>query len=235
MTKANNPLEENDPTRVEPSPEPVDANFLDVSAGSNQEDMPATPASLAPANRDYAPTTTTSPSVELAQLLEAIQGLSIGFQNLQQGFDSKIKYDASKERVIDTLHKELQTYREGLHFQILRPIFFDLIAMHDDLGNLLKYEGAEETASEAKAKLRQSLESFQYTIEGILERHGVEVYNIEGEEFVTQRQRAIKTINTDIPEKDKLIAERLRKGFAYEGKTLRPEIVTTFKFQEVVG
>jgi hypothetical protein len=95
VNKANTPPEENDPTRVEPSLESVDANSLDVSTDSNQEDISAISTSLAPEEREDTPTAPTSLAVDLAPLLESIQGLSIGFQNLQQGFDSKIKYDAS--------------------------------------------------------------------------------------------------------------------------------------------
>lgn len=165
---------------------------------------------------------------EFKTLLEAIQSLSSRFDMLQQGFDSKIKYDSSKERIIDTLHKELQAYREDMHFKILRPIFLDLIAMHDDISSLMRH--ANEVTSESEALAWRNLASFQDTVEDILYRNGVEVYSEEAEVFVANRQRSIKRINTDRVEKDKLVAQRLRKGFEYEGKILRSELVATFRF-----
>jgi len=170
-------------------------------------------------------------SVELAQILEAIQLLAKSLDALQQGFESKIKYDASKERMVDTLHRELQAYHEDLLFKILRPVFLDLISMHDDLGNLFKHADAAEADTESEQNLRRSLLTFRDTIEEILERNGVTIYSEAGQAFVVQHQRAIRTVDTPDPEKDCLVAERIRKGFEYGGRILRPEIVHAFKFK----
>src|SRR5579862_6730335 len=63
-----------------------------------------------------------------------IQQVLTSLNQLRQDFETKLMYDASKERQIDGMHQELQGYREGLHFRLLRPMFHDLIAMYDDLG-----------------------------------------------------------------------------------------------------
>ena len=52
-----------------------------------------------------------------------------------------------------------------------------------------------------------------------------------GDEFVAHRQRSIKTVSTDNIEEKRLVAEKIRKGFEYEGKILRPELVTPFKYK----
>src|SRR5437667_6699347 len=81
----------------------------------------------------------TSESVEAvfgAKIAKDVQLLVDEMQSLRHDFDTKVKYDESKERQIDSLHRELQAYREGFHFKILRPLFIDLIAVHDDLGKL---------------------------------------------------------------------------------------------------
>lgn len=166
----------------------------------------------------------------IAEIMSQIELLKEDIQSLQQGFDSKIKYDASKERIIDSLHSELQAYREGLHFKIMRPLFFDLIEMHDDLTNLLKYHMNGESGSDIASKLLRSVASFQDTIESILERHGVIAFNEPGDQFVPQRQRGLRAEITDDPTKDRLVYEHLRKGFEYEGRVLRPESVSLYKF-----
>jgi molecular chaperone GrpE len=237
VTQAYEPFEEETTPPPDSPPEypepdnPTVSIARDATTPGDQPDTPVEPAPLE-AQAGAPGESTITPAPELIQIQEAIQWLSARFQDLQEGFDSKIKYDASKERVIDTLHKELQAYREGLHFKILRPIFLDLISMHDDLNHLLGYDAGAETNHEAVLKLRRSLKSFQETIEEILERHGVEVYHEAGEEFVAQRQRAIKTIETNVREEDRWVAERIRKGFAYEGRVIRPEIVAIFRFVE---
>jgi molecular chaperone GrpE len=171
-------------------------------------------------------------SSELNRVFIAIETLSKEFQILQQGFDSKIKYDTTKENIIDTLHRELQTYREGMHFHILRPIFNDLISMYDDLSSLLKHNKPTEGENETVGKLRQSLASFQETLESTLENHGVTVITIADDTFIPQKQRVLRTEYTSDPQKDRMICERVRKGFEYEGRVLRPESVVLYKFVE---
>jgi len=171
------------------------------------------------------------PSADVDTILEAIHSLADNMATLQQGFESKIKYDASKERMVDALHKELQTYREDLHFKILRPVFVDLINMYDDLGNLTRHIDKEESVSESERNLRHSLSTFCDTIEEILARNGVTLYSESGPMFVPQRQRVVKTIDTVDPGIDSQIAERIRKGFQYEARIIRPEIVHTFKLK----
>ncbi len=157
---------------------------------------------------------------------ESIQLLMYEMQRLREDFDTKVKYDVSKERMIDSLHRELQSYREGMHFKILRPLFMDLISIHDDLGGLLEHILKENGVSR---QMLRSLESFQESIEETLQRNGVEVFSTEGEVFVAGKQRALKVVDTDDPALDKQVARRLRKGFEYDGKVLRPEIVEVYR------
>lgn len=168
-------------------------------------------------------------SVEsVVALTGAMQQLIDEMRALRQEFDTKIKYDASKERQIDSLHNELQAYRAGLHFKILRPVILDLISMHDDLSRLIESIPREEGVIPISQVLK-NLESFQVTVEEILQRNGVEPYSVDGESFVSGRQRALQAIETDEPSLDKTVARRVRKGFEYDEKILRPELVMTYR------
>lgn len=171
----------------------------------------------------------TIPVNELLQILSAVQSLTDDVISLRYSFESKIKYDASKEKMVDTLHKELQSYREDLHFKILRPVIMDLISMHDDMSSLLTHAAEVNDPSESEINLRRSLLTFLDTISEILERNGVTSYSEVNTAFVAQRQRAIKVIHTPDIEQDGLTAERLRCGFEYSGRVLRPEIISVFK------
>ncbi|MEO6889178.1 MAG: nucleotide exchange factor GrpE [Ktedonobacteraceae bacterium] len=147
---------------------------------------------------------------------------------LHQDFETKIKYDASKERQVDSLHNELQSYRAGLHFKILRPLVLDLISMHDDLSRLVESVSREEEMISI-AQVLKNLESFQITVEEILRRNGIEAYSIEGETFVSGKQRVLQAIETTETSLDKQVARRVRKGFEYDAKVLRPELVMTYR------
>src|SRR5258708_15037291 len=96
------------------------------------------------------------PAGRLQQLLGEMRGL-------RKDFETKVKYDENKQRLIDSLHSELQGYREGLYFKILRPVFLDMIDMHDDLGKLA--EALQTRNSEAVLEdMLNNLRSFQETI-----------------------------------------------------------------------
>ena len=44
----------------------------------------------------------------------------------------------------------------------------------------------------------------------------------------SSRQRILNKIETDDPEKDKTVAERLRPGYEWDGKIIRPEMVSAY-------
>lgn len=170
---------------------------------------------------------------QLEQILTVLQTIPSSFENLQVGFDSKIKYDAVKERVIDNMHRELQTYRDGMHFKIMRPIFFELMQAHDDLTNVINHSQPIDGECETAKRLRKNLVSFQDALESILENHGVSVFNEPGDKFNAQRQRVLRVENTNDPKKDQVICDRVRKGFEYDDKILRHESVTLYKYNPV--
>lgn len=160
-------------------------------------------------------------------LLQVLQELQV----LRQEFSAKMKYDASKERQVDSLHQELQGYRQGLHLTILRPLFIDLIAMHDDLGKLV--DRLTQDPPDAMASAMQSnLKSFQETLEEILTRNGVEPFCMESETYVPGKQRILRVIETSEIAEDKKIARRVRQGFRYAERILRQELIHTYKFVE---
>jgi molecular chaperone GrpE len=154
-----------------------------------------------------------------------ISTLLVEMQGLKQDFETKIQYDESKDHLIDTLHKELQSYREGLHFKILRPIFIDLISMYDDLHRV-----RNAIPSDVESQELQNLQSFQETIEEILHRNGVDAFVEEEDIYIASKQRILKTSQTSDPTLDRHIARRVRKGFVYDNKLLRPEIVEIYKY-----
>ena len=199
----------------------ISADLEQQKARSGEDDNDAgAPAS--PAQGDTLAKHVAKSDDALAQIFERLE-------SLQRGFDTKIKYDVAKEKQLDTLHAELQSHREDLYFKIMRPLFMDLIDMYDDMHSLVRHGQAREDSTEGEARLQRSLASFLDTIVGTLERYGVSVFSDEGDSVSAQRQRAIKLVDTQIPEQDRLIAERLRKGFSYNGKMLRPELVATYR------
>jgi molecular chaperone GrpE len=161
--------------------------------------------------------------------LVLLQELKSLLNNLHTSFDEKIKYDTTRQAVVDRLHAELEEYKSDLVLKVLRPVALDLINLHDDIGKLV---GAhQETASESGGKLLELFASVQSDLENILYRNGFESFVAEQPEFDSKRQRAVRTFPTTDPSLDRMVANRLRKGFAYGDRIIRPEMVAVYTYK----
>ena len=168
-------------------------------------------------------------------LLEAVASLG---DRLAQRLDAmhtilerEARAEATRERVIDRLHAELQEYKQDLLLNVQRPIFIDLIQLHDDIGKMIEARTPGEDQPNRAAAIRGILESIQVAIEDILYRQGVEPFIAEGEGFDPKRQRAVATVATDDAVRNKTIAVRLRKGFEAGERLIRPEIVSVYTYR----
>jgi molecular chaperone GrpE len=161
-------------------------------------------------------------------LLDAIDvlGRSIEqrFTGLQTLFEREIRAEATRERIVDRLHTELQEYKQDLLLKVQRPVFIDLIQLHDDIGKMIDSQPTDD--ADRSASVRGILDSIRTAIEDILYRQGVEPFRCEGDEFDPRRQRAVVTVPTDDAALNRKIAGRLRPGFEALDKVIRPELVS---------
>jgi molecular chaperone GrpE len=168
------------------------------------------------------------------RLLAAISQLNQSFDRrlgaLETVFDREVRAEATRERIVDRLHAELQEYKQDLLLKVQRPIFIDLIQLHDDLGKMIDALPLEDV-DRAEA-LRGTLDSIRTAIEDILYRQGVEPFRADTNEFDPRRQRAVGTVPTEDPEQNKTIAARVRPGFQAGEKLIRPEIVSVFTLRK---
>lgn len=165
----------------------------------------------------------------LTETLQGIQNLESEMQAMKRDFDAKVKYDESKERMIDVLHSELQSHREGLHFKILRLLFMDLISLYDDMNRII--ENMSTDFPELDQAIVSNVQSFADSVEKLLVNNEVEPFQMEGETFVANKQRALSPIPTDDATLDKHIKRRVRKGFRYDNRILRPEVVEIYRYR----
>ncbi len=209
---------------VESPPEPIDA--------VGPEEVAEVAFVVAPAAVDAVATNEVEdsrPAESSAPLLEAIASLgsSLGrrIDALAAAFDREVRAESTREKVVDRLHAELQDYKNDLLLNVMRPVFVDLIQLHDDIGKIVAAQG--ETSEDA-ARLVELMRGFQQGIEDILYRQGVEPFTVDDDAFDPRRQRAFATVVTDDPDQAKRVAARLRKGFRSGEKVIRPEIVSVY-------
>ncbi len=208
-------------------PEPLDEVAPDVELV-----VPAEPyQSIATDATAPLPVESTPSAADLAPVLAAVAALGAAFDRrfdgLQSQFEREVRAEATREKVVDRLHGELQEYKQDLLLGVLRPVFVDLIQLHDDIGKMIAAQG------EASGDVRRLLDimgGYQQAIEDILDRQGVAPFHHEGDTFDPRRQRAVATVSTDDPSLAKTIAGRIRKGFRTLAgdRVIRPEIVSVY-------
>jgi molecular chaperone GrpE len=167
------------------------------------------------------------PSEELGSIIEAMARLEASLEGRLEGlrslFEREVRAESSRERIVDRLHAELQEYKNDFVLKLLKPIFLDLILLHDELG-----KREEPNVPAEGAGTMAFAREIQQAIEDILYRQGVEPFREQGIDFDPKRQRSISTVVCDDPNQARTIARRVRPGFESEGKVIRPELVSVY-------
>lgn len=154
-------------------------------------------------------------------IVQKVDELCRDFGRLAATFEDKIRFDASREMVIDRLHAELQEYKADLFLKILRPLALELIGLQDDVGKMIAAREADDPVSAVLVGVRDDIDDLLY-------RSGFESFSTDRPEFDPKCQRVVRTVPTTDPSLVRAVAERLRKGFMYQGHLIRPEMVNVY-------
>lgn len=176
----------------------------------------------------YSPNHGTDLGPALQKIDELGRTLGARIEALAVLFDREIRAEATREKVVDRLHAELQEYKQDLLLSAMRPVFIDLIQLHDDVGKMAESLRSEDGVPFDAARAASHMKGIQQGIEDILYRQGIEPFQHESESFDARRQRAVATVATSDPDQARRVAERLRKGFVAGEKVIRPEVVSVF-------
>ncbi len=171
-------------------------------------------------------------------LLSEIKSVKEQLEALSLAFNEKIKYDAHKEKIIDNLHQELQAYREGIIKKHLHTVVTDIIKVIDDIRKFAThYEKSMESLNPAESlkEVLSFLSGIASDLEDIFSWEGIEPFRCEEKTFDSTRQRLISKVETDDPALDKQVAESLRPGYIWDGKIIRPEMVSVYVYAENTG
>lgn len=176
----------------------------------------------------------------LQDIMELLSGLGGKLEALQSGqtlllkdFESKLKYDAGKQAVIDRQHEELERYRHEESAKLSKAIILDIINEVDSAEKNSAFYSALEPTPENFAKLLRLLMQSADDMRDLLERHDITSYRAEsGEPFNAKRQRVLKTVPTDKPELDRTVNASMRWGFESPERVIRHELVCVNVYKE---
>ncbi len=172
-----------------------------------------------------------SGEVEFVDRLDAI---SDKLDALRNQFLNKLENDAYKDKLIDTLHRELQAYKNDLVKKHVQSIVMDVIKIIDDIRKLSEHYHSMKPEDLEPAKLLQLLERLPGDLEDLFFYQGVKPFTCCCAEFDPTRQRVLKRIETSDPVEDKKVAESLKPGYEWDGKVIRPEIVAVFLYKKTI-
>jgi hypothetical protein len=156
-------------------------------------------------------------------------------KQLAKDFEVKLKYDASKQQLIDKLYTENQNFKEGIVKKFRHTMILAVIEQIDDAAKQTTFftnaEFTEDNYRKLLANYCDIAEGFQNML---LEKFDVNAYRCETETpFDAKRQRSLKTTPTDDQTKHKLIKQSLRPGYETDdGFVLRPELVEVYVFTQ---
>ena len=157
------------------------------------------------------------PQPGIRDILEAIG-------RLESKFDRKIAVDEHKNGLFDKLYKERDEYKNDLYAKLLKPFVTGTIAIINDLRSYVsKMENYDTERS------LEYLRTLPDDIAEMLEDNGVEIFAEESDVFNPRTQRARRTVVTEDPDMDNRIAERISKGYRWNGAVLQPEMVAVYK------
>ena len=180
-------------------------------------------------DRDGSPLTRSTVEPELS---DGVKQLQQAFAELAHDFRSKLQYDAHKNQIIDKLHAELQEYRNDLIRKLLRPMVLDTIMVADDIRKLVRGYRNRDPEDMDPLKFLDLMEGIADDLDNLLYRQGVEGFRVEGEDFDPKRQKVLVRVPTEDPDKDKAVSERIRCGYQWDDRVIRPEMVAVHVVQQ---
>jgi len=166
-------------------------------------------------------------------LFSKLEDIQTQLQKLAADFQSKLKYDEHKNRLIDDLHQELQTHKDDIVKRFLRSMMMDLIQFIDSIRKLTDFYATQEPDRVDPNKLLQLLNNIPSDLEDICGRQGVMPFFCDGGgAFDPSRQRVLKQVDTDDPSLDKRVADSLRPGYEWDDQMIRPEMVAVYTYKK---
>ena len=182
-----------------------------------------------------------APSSNGANLAESFQSLEKTLTSRLEQFAGEIdkqlalirNTESVNQQLFDSLHAELLKYRDNfLHESLQKPFIHDLVYLYDHLNGLCEQLSTAAQEKGKRSRVSQWRDNLENAIHSLVEiLHRFEVREIEPRERVDRAcHRVVSFEPADFPEEDGTIVMRVKRGFVWRGKLIRPEEVIAKRF-----
>ena len=164
-------------------------------------------------------------------VMRKFEGLQ--FQKLEQQLAKIRDTENVNQKLFDSLHEELISYRDNfVRDSLQKPFIRDLLVLFDDLSAIawqFEQAASEEDSPPDKVQARDNLNNMLHFLIEIL--HRLEVTEIDQLAMVDLAiHRVIGYVAADKAEDEGRIVRRVKYGFKWHGQLLRPEEVIAQRF-----
>jgi molecular chaperone GrpE (heat shock protein) len=173
---------------------------------------------------------------KLASAISAANAVNLApqCQKIEEQLSAMRSTESINQQLFDSLHAELLKYRDNfLHESLQKPFIHDLVNLYDDLTALSQQlRNASDERGGKRGHIAQWRDNLENAIHSLVEiLHRFEVNEIEVKERVDRSYHKILNYEpADFPEEDGCIVMRVKRGFVWRGKLLRPEEVIAKRF-----
>lgn len=155
------------------------------------------------------------------------------FGKIEEQLTAIRESDQMNARMVDTLHSELNKYRDNfIHESLQKPFIHDLVHLFDDLTALSDQMRTATDQIGIRGQVVSWRENLENAIDSLLEvLHRLEVREIEPKDKIDRAlHKVISYEPAEFAEDDGRIVMRLRRGFVWRGTLIRPEEVIAKRF-----
>lgn len=173
---------------------------------------------------------------KLADAISAVKPAEVSqqCQKINEQLEAIRSAGSVNQQLFDSLHTELLKYRDNfLHESLQKPFIHDLVVLYDDLTALAQQlRNASEERGGKRGHVAQWRDNLENAIHSLVEiLHRFEVKEIEVKERVDRSYHKVLNYEpADFPEEDGCIVMRVKRGFVWRGKLVRPEEVIAKRF-----
>lgn len=200
------------------------------AAAPEKEPANASPEEPEPAVMPMEEPPETAAGNTLAQQSRDLEPLLEELRLLREEFAQRSAASNHKDHLLDNMHAELTSYKNGLLDALTASLENDVIKLIDDVEKSVGAYKKKTATKENYKSLLLLLEGLETDLCDLLYRHGLEPFSVVGDAVDIHRQKILAVKNSDERDKDKKTALRHARGWEKDGKIVRPERISVYVY-----